>query len=313
MWQLSGPALLGWSLGANDAANVFGTAVSSKMVKYSTAIILTSVFVMLGAFLQGREGLETYRGLHTQNLNTAFIISISAAVSVAFMTFLKLPVSTSQAVVGGIVGISLGLYVTTGAFELSCGGIIKIVVCWILTPVGAACAAVVLYGVVKMIFRLWNPSMIIRNITVKILLIAAGSYGAYALGANNLANVTGPFFGRHMLSFNQAFLLGGLSIVFGVLTFSKHVMYTVGKRIVPLDPFSALIAILAEAVTVHAYALIGVPVSTSQAIVGAVVGIGILKGMQTVDTRKLIHIGCGWIGTPVISASISCGLSFFIY
>ena len=118
MWQLSGSALLGWSLGSNDAANVFGTAVSSRMVKYSTAIILASLFVMLGAWLQGREGLETYRDLHIQNLNTAFVISISAAVSVALMTALKLPVSTSQAVVGGIVGISLIQYINQGIFEL---------------------------------------------------------------------------------------------------------------------------------------------------------------------------------------------------
>ena len=60
MWQLGSGVFLGWSLGANDASNVFGTAVASQMVRFWTAAILCSIFAMAGALLQGAEGMHTY-------------------------------------------------------------------------------------------------------------------------------------------------------------------------------------------------------------------------------------------------------------
>jgi PiT family inorganic phosphate transporter len=97
----------------------------------------------------------------------------------------------------------------------------------------------------------------------------------------------------------MAALIGGFSIALGALTYSKKVMETVGKGIVPLDPFSALIAVLAEALTLHLFTQIGVPVSSSQAIVGAVVGVGLVGDVQTVSVKMLAKIGMGWIMTPV--------------
>jgi PiT family inorganic phosphate transporter len=70
---------------------------------------------------------------------------------------------------------------------------------------------------------------------------------------------------------------------------------------VRLDPFGAFIAVFAMALVVHTFAIIGVPVSTSQAIIGSVLGIGILKGVQTIKIRTLLMILFGWIGTPSIA------------
>ncbi|MGB6928739.1 MAG: inorganic phosphate transporter, partial [Syntrophobacteria bacterium] len=63
MTSLLGGIFLGWSLGANSAANVFGTAVTSRMVKFWTAAILASSFVLAGALLGGQSGIETLKGL----------------------------------------------------------------------------------------------------------------------------------------------------------------------------------------------------------------------------------------------------------
>jgi PiT family inorganic phosphate transporter len=120
-----------------------------------------------------------------------------------------------------------------------------------------------------------------------------------------VANVTGAFVGPDMLTPREACLYGGLAIGVGVMTYSRKVMMTVGKGLVRLDAFTAFIAILAEAITVHFYAIIGVPVSTSQAIVGAVLGVGILKGTQTINKGTLSKILFGWIGTPIISAAVA--------
>jgi PiT family inorganic phosphate transporter len=81
-------------------------------------------------------------------------------------------------------------------------------------------------------------------------------------------------------------------------------MVTVGSRLVRLDPFSALVVLLAEAITVHFYTFVGVPVSTSQAVIGAVLGIGLLKGIRTVSKRTLLSILSGWFLTPLIAAGL---------
>jgi PiT family inorganic phosphate transporter len=110
MYRLISSIFLGWGLGSNDSGNIFGTAVASRAVKYSNAVILSSLFIILGALLEGHRGMYTISNLTSFSLNTAFIASLASALTVALMTMLKLPVSTSQAVVGAIIGIGM----TTG-------------------------------------------------------------------------------------------------------------------------------------------------------------------------------------------------------
>jgi len=294
---------LGWSLGSNDASNVFGTAVGTRSVTFRTAVICICLFCVLGALLEGAEGIETIGGITNQSLSSAFISSMAAALTVTVMTFLRLPVSTSQAVVGAIIGISFGLGQPVDFSSLT-----KVVLCWIGTPIGAMIISVILY---LPLGYLWNrfayrKIQLVDNL-LKYGLIAAGSYGAYALGANNVANVTGVFYGTRLgeLGSSGLALIGALSICFGVVTYSRRVMMTVGEKLVPLDPFTAFIAVLSEAITVHIYAMIGVPVSTSQAIVGAVLGIGLIKGMRAVNNKVLAGICIGWVSTPVIACIVA--------
>jgi len=143
MWQLSSGILLGWSLGANDAANAFGTAVASNVVKWRTAAILTAIFVVVGAMLEGGRGLHTLGNLADSDLQQAFITMASAAISVVIMTKFKLPVSTSQAVVGAI--IATGLLGTGVRWEM----LTRIVACWVGTPVGAAIISFILYMILS--------------------------------------------------------------------------------------------------------------------------------------------------------------------
>ena len=103
MFHILGSVFLGWSLGSNDAANVFGTAVASRMVRFRVAVVLICIFVMVGAVLQGGPGIERVGSLTKQNLDTAFVTCITAALTVAVMTFLKLPVSATQALAGAVV------------------------------------------------------------------------------------------------------------------------------------------------------------------------------------------------------------------
>ena len=107
-------------------------------------------------------------------------------------------------------------------------------------------------------------------------------------------------------------LVGGGAIALGVMTYSKNVMMTVGRSLVELDAFSALVAVLAMAITVHLYAHLGVPVSTSQAIVGAVLGIGLFKGVRTINHCTVINILFAWLNTPLV-AGIICWVGARIF
>ncbi|MCD4824443.1 MAG: inorganic phosphate transporter family protein [Phycisphaerae bacterium] len=296
MLPLTGGLYLGWALGANDASNVFGTAVASRIISFRKAAVLCAVAVVVGAMLQGESGIHTLSGLTAQTMTTLVIVSVAAAFSVTLMTILRLPISTSQAIVGAIAGIGLA------TDSMNWGGLVKVVTCWIATPIGAMIIACVLYKILGAVIH-WIPmSMLTRDKILWSGLIVVGTYGSYALGANNVANATGIFSG--MLPGVSDFQLatwGGLAIAVGVITYSKRVMMAVGSGIMRMDAFTAFVAVSAMATTVHVFAVIGVPVSTSQAIVGAIIGIGLIRGVHGIKFRVLRNIAAGWFLTPAIS------------
>jgi PiT family inorganic phosphate transporter len=307
MLSLLGGIFLGWSLGANDAANAFGSAVSSKMLRFWTAAVLAAVFVLLGAVLEGRAGIDTLQGLTQMSLKKAAVTSVAAAITVTLMTLLGLPVSTSQAVVGAILGVGFLNQ------QLDLNGLSKVVACWVGTPVGGLIIAIIVYKLISGVFNRLNIDLFQTDILIRFLLIVAGSYAAYALGANNVANVTAVFVGAGQISVFSATLIGGLSISLGILTFSRPVMETIGKKLVRLDPFSALIVVLAEAITVHFFTFVGVPVSTSQAVIGAVLGVGVVKGANTISRRTLTNILFGWFLTPAVACFIAIVLYIAVH
>ena len=147
MFSILGGIFLGWSLGANDASNIIGSVVTSRMLKFWTAVLLASAFVLLGAILQGQAGIETLQHLTKLNLKHAVVSSVAAAITVTIMTILALPVSTSQAVVGAILGIGLLNE------QVNVMGLGKVVACWVGTPIGGAVIAVVVYGLLAFLYN----------------------------------------------------------------------------------------------------------------------------------------------------------------
>jgi len=301
MWFLLSGIYLGWALGANDAANVFGTGVTSGLVSYKMAVILTAIFVILGAVMEGTKCFDTVGYFTSLTLFTALLVTLSAAITVTLMTRLKLPVSTSQAILGAIVGIAI---VGKGWRGLPMDKLTKVVLCWIFTPLGAAVISFLLFmGLGYLVNRIRGLAVFTHLMRIGILV--TGCFSAYALGSNNVANTTGAFVGAGLITPIEGALIGSISIGVGALTYSRGVMISVGRRISLLDPFSALVVVLAGAITVYLYTQIGVPVSTSQAVVGAVAAIGLAKGIRTINKKMLFFILLGWISTPLLAASLS--------
>ena len=216
------------------------------------------------------------------------------------MTIIGLPISTSQAIVGAIAGIGVATR------NLSTAGLTKVVVSWVTTPIGAMLFALISYAILRFVFQHARMGILTRDKVLWTGLVVVGAYGSYALGANNVANATGIYSGviPGLTDFHLA-LIGGVAISLGVLTFSRRVMESVGTKLMRLDAFTAFVAVSSMAATVHLFATIGVPVSTSQAVIGGILGVGILQGFQNLKTRMLLTFGTGWILTPLISFVLS--------
>lgn len=295
-------ALLGWTLGANDSVNAFGLAITTQMIRVYTALSLTAIFVTAGAVLQGLAGIHTYSALGEQTTHTAFIISMAPGLIILLTTTLGLPVSTTQAVVGAMTGVSL----LQGSVHWPV--LLKLGAAWMLAPLGALAFSFLLYLVLGRAFARWVSGLSAYEVYLKIGFIIVGCYSAYALGANNVANVSGVWVQSGVLSPVPGLWFGGLSIALGVLTYSRRVMATVGSRLTELDPFSAFISMLSGALTLHLYAALGIPVSASQAMVGAVIGIGAVKGMHTLQGKTVVKILIAWFVVPAVAALLAMGL-----
>jgi PiT family inorganic phosphate transporter len=293
MWKVLSGVFLGWSLGANDCANIFGTGVTTGAVKYRTAIILTSAFVLIGSVVEGPKCIKTLNGLSHILPIDAFCCTMAAGITMTILTFLGIPASTSHAITGAIIGAGI----LSGSADFS--KLFKVVSCWVFTPVSGLILGYLLHRILGLVIDKTVKDLTHRNLLYSAGILVVGCYGAYSLGSNNVANVTGVYVGSGMLPAQTAAFIGGLSIVSGVLTYGRKLMMTIGKGIAPLDPFSAMVTVLAEALTLHIFTQIGVPVSSSQAIVGAVVGVGLVGDIQTVSLRMLVKIGIGWLMTPV--------------
>lgn len=331
---LSSGLFLGWSLGANDAANIFGSAVGSRMVRFRTAVIVSSIFVIAGAVLQGGGASDTLGKLGAVSaLAGAFTIALSAAVTVFMMTKNNIPVSTSQAIVGAIIGWN----VYTGN-PTDYDSLVKIVLTWILCPVLSAIFAVVIFKIMKKILLRMKVHLLKLDFFLRFALIVTGAFGAYSLGANNIANVMGVFvsalnlepisyLGITLSGAQQLFLLGGVAISLGIITYSRQVMEAVGSSLMKLSSEAALVVVLAESLVLFVFSSDGlsnfvqslglpaiplVPVSSSQAIVGAILGIGLLHGGREVKFSILGEIALGWILTPVIAFIIAFVSLFFV-
>jgi len=327
---------VGWNIGANDAANCIGTTVGAQIVSYRKAALLMSVFVILGGTLQGHHVMKTVgKGIVITEATTyeeynsapapaelsdyfpdgrlpdlAILVALlSAGFFVTLATFTSTPVSTSQAIVGGVAGVGLGLVGAEPEY-FQIGVLIKIVGAWVISPVLTMILAFVVY--LSLSFSLRRVKAIYWSNVLALAVLATAAYVSYSLGANDVGNAIGPLLNRFPDKGPYLAALGGVAMAVGALTFGARVTDTVGKSITPLDYAGALSAQLAAGLGVHVFSMLGIPVSTSQAIIGGVVGVGLTKGARAVSIRKISQILLGWIVTPTCAAIFAALLYRFL-
>jgi PiT family inorganic phosphate transporter len=156
-----------------------------------------------------------------------------------------------------------------------------------------------------------------------VLMIVTACSMAFAHGSNDVANAIGPL--AAVVSVAQSgvvgaksalpiwvLIIGGAGIVIGLATFGVHVISTVGKKITQLTPSRGFAAELAAATTIVIASGTGIPISTTHTLVGAVLGVGLARGIDAIDLRVVGRIFVSWVVTIPAGAFLAI-VFFFIF
>jgi len=250
------------------------------------------------------------------------------------MTRASLPVSTSQAVVGAIIGWNIFTGSPTDINSLT-----KIVSSWVISPFIAGIFGFLIFKIVKNTVLKWKIHMLEIDSYTRTGLIIVGAMASYSMGANNIANVMGmfapasPFYELKILNFysisgiQQLFLLGGLAIAVGIFTYGNRVMKTVGTDLYKISPITGFVIVLAGALVLWLFtsqsletlllenglpSIPLVPLSATQSFIGAVIGVGLAKDPQSINFRVFGKIGIGWVVAPITAGILAYVLLFFV-
>ena len=389
---------MAWNIGANDVANAMGTSVGSGALTVGGAIIVAAIFEFAGAFLAGghvtdtvRKGMLDMSLLGREELIYGMMASLASAGTLLIgATRFGLPISTTHAIVGAIVGFGA---VAIGIDAVNWPKVLQISLSWITSPLLAGVIAFAIFHLIRStILNKSNPVHQIRkygpaffffvffiiglvtlfkglkhiNLDLDLMEAIAGSVAlgligsgigaffirrvqigeadpdhrfdqverifvvlqiltacaiAFAHGSNDVANAIGPLAAIVNAVENVdltakapvapwMLAIGGLGIVIGLATWGYRVMETVGKKITELTPSRGFAAQLAAASTIVLASRLGIPISTTHTLVGAVLGVGLARGITALDLRVVGNILASWIATLPIAAALSV---FFYY
>ncbi len=325
---------MAWNIGANDAANPTDTAVGSGALSLEKALLIFSISALIGALTQGWMVMKTLgKGIVTDIEVTGALCAVLAAGAWVLTASLKgMPISTSQSITGGVLGIGLA-YVALGRIsiqEINWGIIINIVLSWVSSPALSILLAIIFYKVFSEAALVLESKKYKSEKMMRILITASLVFSAYSFGANDVGNATGVYYTiaskyvgtpdvstRIMLA-----LIGSMGIMIGGYTVGKRVINTVAYRITRLDLVSGLAAEYSNALTIWMYTTVpymmfgyGMPVSTTHASVSSVIGIGIArdKSFKNINLETVKDIIKSWILTLPITALLSFLLRMSIH
>ncbi len=304
---------MGLNIGGNNAAAAMGAAYGAKVRTKYQAVILIGVFSLLGAIFSGGAVIKTLgSGIlppGTILLNGAIAAVGAAGITVFLANLLRIPISTSQAAVGSVVGI--GLFYGSSKLNLPLLG--YIVSWWIVTPLLAWLLAYLMGKYLYTDILVWLADHSKSEASIKkllnVLLTISGCYVAYSAGANNAANAVGPFVGAGLVDPVLGAILAGIAIGFGALLMGGRVLDTVGKEITELCIIRATFVEFTSAIIVHMASILGVPVSLGEIVAAGVIGIGCANsGMHLVRGEVVKKIMIAWVVSPLLAGAIAFAL-----
>ncbi|WP_088102409.1 inorganic phosphate transporter [Halalkalibacter urbisdiaboli] len=297
------------NIGASGTAAAMGPAYGSGAVPNKrVAMLLVGVFAFLGA-LAGGEVVKTIgSGIipsHIVDVEIVIIILAAACLTLFIANLIGIPLSTSEVVVGAIVGAGI-------AFQaLYLEKVLLIVSFWVIVPIIAFGLSLLVGKLVRKAEGRWS------SLTGKgkwrrpliLLLIISGCLEAYAAGMNNVANAVGPLVGAGLINLTTAVLVGGLFVGLGAFLLGGRVIETNGKKITRLSLLQGSAVSVTGGSLVIVASLFGFPIPLTQVTTSAIVGIGTAdNGFRLWQKSIMKQIMKVWIVSPVFSLVMSYGL-----
>lgn len=303
---------MAFNIAANDIGNSTGTLVGSGALKLRNALLLGAFFEFLGALYLGNNVIRTVgSGIINPDLLTvtgAFLITFSAAVWITITLLRKIPISGSDAIVSAVFGYGL---VAVGLNNINFTTLGFIALSWILSPLIGLAAGFILYYILRQTIILQISKIGIKDRLEKIfsyLQIGSSAFAALNVGAIDIAVATGVLYYAIGSAAMDIKMLGALALVFGIIIAGGRVTETIGRRITELVPSRGFSAQISMSAVVFIFALLGMPVSPTQTLVGSVIGVGLARGTSTLKVDVIKDIAATWLVTIPFCIIISCSI-----
>lgn len=312
--------------GFHDAANSIATVVSTHVLTPLQGVAWAAFFNFVAAFTFGTAVAETIgKGLIDVNQvnNLVILAGLLGAVAWDLITWrYGLPTSSSHALMGGYAGAAI---VKAGFDVLIVGGWIKVLAFIIIAPLLGYALGMLFVMLIYRLFRRQAPTAADRFFRRGQLLSAA----AYSLGhgTNDAQKTMGIIAGvlftvpayRHLVSDASGsltipfwiVLMAHAAIALGTLSGGWRIVHTVGTKITKLHPLQGFAAETAGAVTLFSSSALGIPVSTTHTITGAIVGVGSARRLRAVRWGVAGRIVWAWILT-IPAAAVMAAVTYFL-
>ena len=298
--------------GFHDAANSIATVVATRVLTPGQAVVWAALFNFLAAFTFGTAVANTIgKGMIDINVVTPAVIfsGLTGAIVWDLITwYVGLPTSSSHALVGGYAGAAIA---KAGFSAIIASGWTKTLIFIVLAPFMGMALALILSVVSLWMFRDFAPRRV-DKIFRRLQLLSAAAY-SLGHGTNDAQKTMGIIAGvlltaGYLETFAIPFwviMAAHAAIALGTLTGGWRIVQTMGSKITKLQPFSGFAAETAGAATLFLASNLGIPVSTTHTITGAIVGVGSIHRMSAVRWGVARRIVWAWVLTIPASALIA--------
>src|SRR5437764_1695636 len=306
--------------GFHDAANAIATSVSTRALKPRTAVLLSAVLNLVGAFLTTSVANTVGKGIvQTQAVTLALVGAalVGAIVWNLIVWRLGLPSSSTHALIGGLIGAML---VAHGpAFVHTKGIVDKVVLPGLLSPLSGLVVGFLLMLALYWLFRAWAPARL--NRTFRGAQVLSAAFVSFSHGANDaqktmgiitLSLVAGGFQDKFAVP-PWVIVASALAIALGTYSGGWRIIRTVGQRIFRLQPISGFAAQTSASTILLVASSQGLPVSTTHVLNSAVMGVGSTRRVSAVRWGVAGNIVTAWVLTipcAAIMAALIYGLLY---
>jgi PiT family inorganic phosphate transporter len=306
--------------GFHDAANSIATVVSTGVLKPQQAVLFAAFFNVIAiALFQLKVAATVGKGIAEPGVvdhHVVFGALVGAIVWNVITWWYGIPSSSSHALIGGIVGAVIA---KSGASALIGGGLLKTVAFIFISPVLGFVLASLMMVLVAHLFRHKSP-LKVDGLFRRLQLVSAGLY-SLGHGGNDAQKTIGIIW---MLLIATGYASAGdkmppswviwacyMAIGCGTMFGGWRIVQTMGQRITKLKPVGGFCAETGGALTLFLATALGVPVSTTHTITGAIVGVGSVRNASAVRWGVAGNIVWAWIFTIPASAFVA-GVAYWL-